>query len=67
MGSRSIDDITPHLDRQIGVRMDGELLAMVDNWRARQRPIPGRPEAIRRLLQAGLSAEAAAREGKRRK
>ena len=32
------------------MRIEPELLARVDEWRARQRPIPSRSEAVRRLV-----------------
>ena len=40
----------------VGVRLPPELMRAVDNWRAHQSDIPGRPEAIRRLIEAGLEA-----------
>jgi metal-responsive CopG/Arc/MetJ family transcriptional regulator len=33
-----------------------ELLGRVDQWRGRQSDVPNRSEAIRRLIEAGLSA-----------
>ena len=38
----------------IGVRMAAELTEAVDTWRAQQRPIPTRPEAIRQLVEQAL-------------
>ena len=40
----------------VGVRLPPELLKALDRWRAAQSDIPGRPEAIRRLTEAGLKA-----------
>jgi metal-responsive CopG/Arc/MetJ family transcriptional regulator len=38
----------------IGVRMPADLTDAVDSWRAGQRPIPSRPEAIRQLVEQAL-------------
>jgi hypothetical protein len=35
-----------------------EFIAAIDEWRARQPSLPGRSEAIRRLVDRGLAAEA---------
>ena len=40
----------------IGVRVPDELAAQIDEWRAGERPIPSRPEAIRRLVEQALAA-----------
>ena len=42
----------------IGVRMQAEPLERLDAWRRRQDDLPGRPEAIRRLIELGLRAKA---------
>jgi hypothetical protein len=34
---------------------DEELLARIDRWRASQPDVPGKSEAMRRLIEAGLS------------
>src|SRR5437763_736149 len=39
----------------IGVRLPAPTLASLDAWRAQQPGVPGRPEAIRRLIEAGLN------------
>src|SRR5207248_3555603 len=39
----------------VGVRLPPELLDELDHWRARETNISGRPEAIRRLIEAALS------------
>jgi hypothetical protein len=38
----------------IGVRVPDDLTSRIDGWRAVQRPIPSRPEAIRQLVEIGL-------------
>jgi hypothetical protein len=38
------------------VRFQPDLAKQLDNWRREQSDIPGRPEAIRRLVEAGLKA-----------
>jgi Ribbon-helix-helix protein, copG family len=40
----------------VGVRLPPKLLRAVDHWRARQSDVPGRPEAIRRLIETALEA-----------
>jgi hypothetical protein len=42
---------------QIGVRVDPEFLKLIDQWRKKQDDLPGRPEAIRRLVEIGLKAK----------
>src|SRR5205085_7764658 len=39
----------------VGVRLPPELLDELDHWRAQETNISGRPEAIRRLIEAALS------------
>lgn len=39
----------------IGVRLQPDQLAKVDEWRERQDDTPTRPEAIRRLVEKALS------------
>jgi len=41
---------------QISVRIDSNLLKRLDNWRREQDDLPGRPEAIRRLLEIALDS-----------
>lgn len=38
----------------VGVRIQPELLAAVDNWAASEDDVPSRPEAVRRLIVRGL-------------
>jgi len=40
---------------QIGVRVDADFIKQIDEWRKKQDDIPSRPEAIRRLVEIGLS------------
>jgi hypothetical protein len=40
---------------QVGERWSPEALARIDDWRRQQADLPGRPEAIRRLVEIGLS------------
>jgi hypothetical protein len=40
---------------QIGTRWSPEIVDHVDAWRRQQSDLPGRPEAIRRLVEIGLS------------
>jgi hypothetical protein len=40
----------------IGVRIQPEMLGTLDGWRRKQHDLPGRPEAIRRLVELGLLA-----------
>lgn len=39
----------------INVRMEREQIERLDAWRADQSDVPTRPEAIRRLVEKGLS------------
>lgn len=41
------------------MRMDEEILARVDSWRSEQADLPSRAEAMRRLVEVGLSREGA--------
>jgi hypothetical protein len=43
---------------QIGVRVDDDLIKRLDEWRKRQDDLPSRPEAIRRLVELGLTVRA---------
>lgn len=45
----------PKVDSEaVNVRMERALLNAIDGWRADEADRPGRPEAIRRLIEAGL-------------
>jgi hypothetical protein len=41
----------------VGIRMSKGLVDRLDRWRKRQEDKPARPEAGRRLIQAGLNSE----------
>lgn len=41
----------------VNVRMTIEALHALDDWRREQEDLPGRPEAIRRLVELGLSTD----------
>jgi hypothetical protein len=41
----------------VGVRMHPARMKELDDWRRKQDDMPGRPEAIRRLVELGLKAE----------
>jgi hypothetical protein len=38
----------------VGVRVQSEMAKQLDDWRRKQDDLPGRPEAIRRLVELGL-------------
>jgi len=42
------------LDRPFQIRLSDEFLGRLDKWRREQADIPGRSEAIRRLVEQGL-------------
>ena len=39
------------------IGFDLEMLAAIDKWRAKQKPIPTVSDAIRRLVESGLKAK----------
>ena len=41
----------------VGVRVQPVMAKQLDDWRRKQDDLPGRPEAIRRLLEIGLNAK----------
>jgi hypothetical protein len=41
----------------VGVRVQPDMAKALDDWRRRQEDLPGRPEAIRRLVELGLKAK----------
>jgi hypothetical protein len=41
----------------IGVRVQPDMAKLLDDWRRRQDDLPGRPEAVRRLVELGLKAK----------
>jgi hypothetical protein len=38
----------------VGVRVQPDMAKQLDDWRRKQSDLPGRPEAIRRLVELGL-------------
>jgi metal-responsive CopG/Arc/MetJ family transcriptional regulator len=42
---------------QINIRIHDDLLKRIDAWRRREDDLPGRPEAIRRLVERALIAK----------
>lgn len=50
---RPVTDATPVL-----TRLWPDLLGKLDAWRGSQPDVPGRPEAIRRLIESGLKSAA---------
>jgi hypothetical protein len=40
----------------VGVRVQPAMAKQLDDWRREQPDLPGRPEAIRRLVEIGLKA-----------
>jgi hypothetical protein len=42
---------------QVGERWSEESIQRIDEWRRVQEDLPGRPEAIRRLVEIGLKAK----------
>ena len=48
---------------QIGMRWHQPTLGEIDDWAARQIDKPGRPEAIRRLVELGLSGSPSPQQG----
>ena len=45
----------------VGVRVQPDMAKQIDDWRRLQEDLPGRPEAIRRLVGLGLNAAKPAR------
>jgi hypothetical protein len=45
----------PETGTPVLVRMQADQLATLDSWRREQADLPGRPEAIRRLVEIALS------------
>ena len=39
------------------VRVQPEMAKQLDDWRRKQEDLPGRPEAIRRLVELGLNVK----------
>jgi hypothetical protein len=48
---------TSKMSEQVGLRLEPDLFQAIEEWRREQRPvIPGRTDAIRELVRAGLEA-----------
>jgi len=45
----------------VGVRVQPDMAKLLDDWRRKQDDLPGRPEAIRRLVELGLTVKMQAR------
>ncbi|OAF06679.1 hypothetical protein AYJ54_19345 [Bradyrhizobium centrolobii] len=41
----------------VGVRIQNDLAKQIDDWRRQENDLPGRPEAIRRLVEIGLKVK----------
>lgn len=41
----------------VGVRIQPDMAKLIDDWRRKQDDLPGRPEAIRRLLTIALKGK----------
>jgi hypothetical protein len=41
----------------VGVRLQPDMAKALDDWRRAQDDLPGRPEAMRRLVELGLKAK----------
>jgi hypothetical protein len=41
----------------VGVRIQPDMATMLDDWRRQQDDLPGRPEAIRRLIELALKGK----------
>lgn len=46
--------MTQKLDKPYQIRLSDDFWREVDDWRAEQRPVPTRAEALRRLVESGL-------------
>jgi metal-responsive CopG/Arc/MetJ family transcriptional regulator len=47
----------------VGLRIQPALLTAIDDWRRHQNDIPGRSEAIRRLVEQALAGEPKGKRG----
>jgi hypothetical protein len=63
--SKSTRDITKSPKKRAAVtgepvlvRVQPDMAKQLDDWRRKQEDLPGRPEAIRRLVEIGLKAKA---------
>jgi metal-responsive CopG/Arc/MetJ family transcriptional regulator len=44
-------------DKQLQMRVSDDFLRKIDNWRRQQDDLPGRSEAIRRLVEQALDSQ----------
>ena len=51
--------------KRFEIRMSGDLLKAIDEWRRRQSDLPSRSEAMRRIMKAGLRAQKSGKKAKR--
>jgi hypothetical protein len=47
----------PATGELVGVRIQPDMSKALDDWRRKQDDLPGRPEAIRRLVEMGLAVK----------
>jgi len=63
MGKSTRDTTEPRKQRPattgdpVMVRVQPDMAKQLDDWRRKQDDLPGRPEAIRRLVELGLKAK----------
>jgi hypothetical protein len=55
------------IGKPVGLRLYPELERRVDEWASRQLDKPGRPEAIRRLIEIALTAKSKQQSGRGKK
>jgi metal-responsive CopG/Arc/MetJ family transcriptional regulator len=54
--------VTTGMGTLIGVRLQRDLLSLIDEWRRGHEDLPSRPEAIRRLLEQAFKGKRKGRE-----
>jgi hypothetical protein len=64
MRKTTIDRVNPQKQKRptvtgdpVMVRIQPDMAKALDDWRRKQDDLPGRPEAIRRLVEIGLKAK----------
>jgi hypothetical protein len=62
---RSAMKRTTKMTEQIGVRIKSDLLARVDAWRLKLKPVPSQSAAIRQLIEDGLDTHEAAEKAEK--
>ena len=58
MAKEKSDDWSFEMVQQFNLRIPAGFLKSIDEWRRRQEDLPGRSEAIRRLVELGLKSKA---------